>query len=177
VGYGGSGYERELRSLLAADDDALRRYSNRLDVADRGVLRRLDAHPFVVVRAAGSFGFDLVALHRDYAFPIEVKASRSHTIRFSAASGRAEEQLAQHRRMVERHGLVILYAYRRLGERGNGDPWRLYTPKATGLRPRLDLVRKWLPPIDSTRNGGAVLRWDEGMPLVRFLDRFTQVVS
>lgn len=177
MGRGGSGYERELRGLLAADPELHRRYEARLAGDERAALERFRARPFLVVRAAGSFGFDLVALHREFSFPIEVKASRSDTIRFSAASGRAAQQLAAHQRIVERVGLVVLYAYRRLGDRADPDRWRLFAPAAEPPHGRLGLVRRWLPAIDQTRRGNAVLRWDEGLPLVRFLDRFTHLVS
>ncbi|MHB8352401.1 MAG: Holliday junction resolvase [Thermoplasmata archaeon] len=171
-----SSYERELKMLLEADPESLRRYAPSLDPTERGVIERLRVHPFLVVRAAGSLGFDLVALRREFAFPIEVKSSRSDTIRFSAASGRAAEQLEEHRRRVERVGLLVLYAYRRLGLRSQ-DPWRLYTPEAPDGRGRLDLLRRHLPRIDSTREGNAVMRWDSGMPLSRFLEVVTSLVE
>ena len=69
--------------------------------------------PFLVVRGAGSLGFDLVALRRELALPVEVKASAESSILFSAASGRAADQLEAHRTAVERVGLVAVYAYRK----------------------------------------------------------------
>jgi hypothetical protein len=33
----------------------------------------------------------------------------------------------------------------------------------------LGLLAKRLPPVERTREGNAVLRWDNGMPLIRFL--------
>jgi hypothetical protein len=163
-----STYERELKDLLQGDPEGLKRYSRSLAPTEREVLPKLEASPFLVIRAAGSLGFDLVALRRDFAFPIEVKASRSDSILFSAASGRAAEQLAAHRRAVDRVGLLVLYAYRRLGLR-SGDPWRLYTPAGGNVRGRLEVIRKYAGPIDRTRTGQAVLRWDAGLPLGRFL--------
>ncbi|MCI4337562.1 MAG: Holliday junction resolvase [Thermoplasmata archaeon] len=167
---GASGYERELKELLQGDPEAIERYGRGLDPVDREVLRRSAETPFLVVRAAGSLGFDLVAMRSELAFPVEVKASSHDTIHFSAASGRAAEQLVAQRRRVERVGLIAVYAYRRLGHRG-GDPWRVYaapTPPPPGRV--LALVRKRLPVVDKTAKGNAVLRWDDGMPLVRFLE-------
>ncbi len=164
-----SGYERELKELLQAEPETLARYARALDPADRPRMERIRASPFLVVRAAGSLGFDLVALRSEFAFPLEVKASASDTIRFSAASGRASEQLASHRAAVERVGLIVLYAFRRIGHRG-GDPWRLYAAAGTGGNGRLSLLRRRLPPVDVTRNGNAVLRFHDGMPLVRFVE-------
>jgi len=133
-------------------------------------MRRIVESPFLVIRAAGSLGFDLVALRSEFSFPIEVKASATHTIRFSAASGRAAEQLESHRRAVERVGLIVLYAYRRVGHR-SGDPWRLYAVPGASRPGSLSLLRRWLPPVDRTKEGNGVLRWDDGLPLSKFLER------
>lgn len=170
MGRGSSGYERELKELLQGDPDAIDRYCRSLPPADRATLRAASRAPFLVVRAAGSLGFDLVAMRSELAFPVEVKASSQDTIHFSAASGRAAEQLAEHRRRVERVGLIALYAYRRIGHRA-GDPWRFYTAPTPPPPGRvLSLVRKRLPVVDRTAQGNAVLRWNDGMPLVRFLE-------
>jgi len=165
-----SAYERELKEILQGDPESVARYGRSLDPTDRAMLSRVTADPFLVVRAAGSLGFDLVALRSEFSFPIEVKASASDTIRFSAASGRAVEQLAAHQRAVDRVGLIVLYAYRRVGVRGQ-DPWRLYAAPGASRPGRLNLLRRTLPEIDRTREGNAVLRWDDGLPLVRFLER------
>lgn len=169
MGRSASAYERELKELLQGDSDALQRYGRALDPADRAVLDGVRRSPFLVVRAAGSLGFDLVALRNEFAFPLEVKASQEDTIRFSSASGRASAQLEEHRRAVERVGLVVLYAYRRIGLR-RGDPWRVYATGEAPPRGSVGLLRRRLPSVESTRGGNGVLRWDSGMPLVRFLE-------
>jgi Holliday junction resolvase len=168
VGHSFSAYERELRDLLQGDRSAVLRYGKSLDPSDRPALERIVASPFLVVRGAGSLGFDLVALRQELALPVEVKASAESTILFSAASGRAAEQLEAHRAAVERVGLVAVYAYRKIGHR-DGDPWRLYSAARRPQRGMLGLLAKRLPPVDRTREGNAVLRWENGMPLVRFL--------
>jgi hypothetical protein len=165
-----SSYERELKGLLQGEPEAIERYGRPLPPTDREVLRASARSPFLVVRAAGSFGFDLVALRSEFAFPLEVKASAASTIRFSAASGRATEQLEDHRKAVDRVGLLVVYAYRRLGVR-SGDPWRLYATGTPTGRGTASLLRKSLPPVDATREGNGILRWESGMPLVRFLER------
>jgi hypothetical protein len=164
-----STYERELKELLQGDPETIDRYAKALDPVDRPILRKVQQSPFLVIRAAGSLGFDLVALRSEFSFPIEVKASGADVIRFSAASGRASEQLEAHRASVERVGLIVLYAYRRVGHRG-GDPWRLYAAPGNSRPGSLSLLRKRLPAMDRTREGNAVLRWNDGLPLVRFLD-------
>jgi Holliday junction resolvase len=167
VGRGGSAYERELKGILR---------EGRSDAPSDGANRSAGAAPFLVVRAAGSLGFDLVALRPEFAFPIEVKASHSAAIHFSAASGRAAEQLEAHRREVERVGLLALYAFRRLGRRG-GDPWRVFVAPGPPSRGRLGLLRRRLPAIESTRSGKAVLRWDRGMELGAFLSCVSELLE
>jgi hypothetical protein len=169
VGRTSSTYERELKELLQGQPELLARYAKALDPVDRPKLLRLRDSPFLVIRAAGSLGFDLVALRSEFSFPIEVKASATDTIRFSSSSGRASEQLEAHRAAVDKVGLIVLYAYRRVGHRG-GDPWRLYAAPAPERRGRLSLLRRRIPPIEWTKEGNGVLRWESGLPLVEFLD-------
>jgi len=170
VGRSFSAYERELKDLLQGERSSVLAYSKSLEPRDREVLGHITSEPFLVIRGAGSLGFDLVALRRELALPLEVKASREATIHFSAASGRADEQLAAHRAAVERVGLVAIYAYRRLGFR-DGDPWRLFAATQVPRRGVLGLLASSLPPVESTREGNAVLRWDHGLPLVKFVER------
>lgn len=168
VGHSFSSYERELRDLLQGDRSTVLRYAKAIDPAERPSLERVLRAPFLVVRGAGSLGFDLVALRRELALPVEVKASAETSIHFTAASGRAAEQLEAHRTAVERVGLVAVYAYRKIGHR-DGDPWRLYSAARIPQGGSLGLLARRLPPVERTRDGNAVLRWQNGMPLVRFL--------
>jgi Holliday junction resolvase len=168
VGRSSSGYEREFRSLLEGQPEAVRSYARCLSPTERSEFERLIEQPFLIIRAAGSLGFDLVALRREFAFPIEVKASSESVIRFSAASGRANEQLQAHRKAVERVGLTVLYAYRRIGLR-SAETWRLFVAGDLPESGILRLVCRRLPPVGRTPEGNGVLRWEEGMPLSRFL--------
>lgn len=166
-----SPYEHELRSLLEGERDALRHYARYLKPEQRQTLDRLAQGPFLVVRAAGSHGFDLVAMRAGFAFPIEAKASSDDVIRFSSASGRMTDQLHEHLEAAKRGGLVVLYAYRRLGSR-DGEPWRLFTPQTQGEHHgRVQVLCHHLPPIERTKEGNGVLRWEHGLPLSTFLDR------
>ena len=168
---GASQYERELRSLLEGEREALRHYARYLAPEQRHTLDRLARGPFLVVRAAGSHGFDLVAMRGGFAFPIEAKASSDEVIRFSSASGRMTDQLHEHLEAAKRGGLVVLYAYRRLGSR-DCEPWRLFTPQTENhIHGRVEYLRNHLPPIERTRDGNGVLRWENGLPLSAFLDR------
>lgn len=168
VGRSSSAYEREFRSLLEGEPEAVRLYARSLSSGDRSNFEWLIEHPFLIVRAAGSLGFDLVALRREFAFPIEVKASVGPVIRFSAASGRANDQLAAHRRAVARVGLAFLYAYRRIGVRGS-ETWRVFVAGKVPDSGILKYVCHRLPPVSVTPDGNGILRWEEGMPLSRFL--------
>ena len=168
VGRSSSSYEREFRSLLEGQPEAVRSYARSLPPTERPEFARLIDQPFLIVRGAGSLGFDLVALRRELAFPIEVKASSEPVIRFSAASGRANEQLHAHQRAVERVGLTVLYAYRRIGLR-SAETWRLYVAGNLPEGGILRLVCRRLPQVGRTPEGNGVLRWDDGLPLSRFL--------
>lgn len=171
MGVGASEYERELRSLLEGEREAVRHYSRYVAPEQRRILQHLERGPFLVVRAAGSHGFDLVAMRAGFAFPIEAKASAEEVIRFSSASGRMTGQLNDHLEAAKRGGLVVLYAYRRLGRR-SGEPWRLFTPQTENHNHgRVEYLRNHLPPIERTREGNCVLRWENGLPLSVFLDR------
>ena len=167
---GSSAYERELRSLLEGTPAAVRSYARALPPELRTSFERLTDEPFLVIRGAGSLGFDLVALRREFAFPLEVKASSEGVIRFTAASGRADAQLAAHRAAVGRVGLTVLYAYRRLGHRSE-EPWRVFLAGPAPEWGVLKYLCRRLPPVNTTREGHGILRWEEGMPLSRFLDQ------
>jgi len=170
VGHSSSAYERELRSLLEGQPDAVRSYARSLPAGERKEFERLIDQPFLIIRAAGSLGFDLVALRREFAFPLEVKASSEPVIRFSAASGRANVQLEAHQRAVARVGLTVVYAYRRIGLRG-AETWKMFL---AGTLPEWGILRRIcqrLPPVSRTAEGNGILRWDEGLPLSRFLEQ------
>lgn len=172
-------YERELKGVLQGEREALRRYRREADrPEDLARLDRLSQRPFLVVRAAGSHGFDLVALRERLILPIEVKSSGAETIHFSAASGRASEQYRQLVRQTREARLLLLYAFRRVGLRGE-DPWRLFSaePNAVPLDGFAGLVARRVPPVDQTSAGHRVLRWEKGVPLLSFLDWLLYVAS
>lgn len=88
--------------------------------------------PFLVIRAAGSLGVDLVALRWDFSFPIEVKSSCDDVLHFSK-NQRLTEQADSMLSECCRSHLVPIYAYRLKSQ--CGDPWRLFTiPSDHGYR-------------------------------------------
>lgn len=156
--------------MLEGQPDAVRSYARALPPTERTEFERLIDQPFLIIRAAGSLGFDLVALRREFAFPLEVKASFEPVIRFSAASGRANAQLESHQRAVARVGLTVLYAYRRVGLRG-AETWKVFLAGAVPDSGILRLVCRRVPPVSRTPEGNGILRWEEGLPLSRFLEQ------
>ncbi len=168
VGRGFTGYERELRNLLEGDPPSVRAYSRSLPPAERSEFERLIDGPFLVIRGAGSLGLDLVAMRWGLSFPIEVKASSEPVIRFTAASGRANAQLASHRKAISQAGLAVLYAYRRLGLRSE-ESWRIFLGSDPPAKGALKWLCRRLPPIGETREGNGILRWEEGQRLSEFL--------
>lgn len=180
-----SDYERELRGLLGGDDAVVTRMVKRVERADpKGALRlrTIRDNPFLVLRAAGSLGVDLVALRGEVSFPIEVKTSNEDVVRLSR-SRQTKEQARDLTRTCLRAGLVPLYAYRRRDMR-DGDPWRIFLLTTERLESEWGemadqgnlvshtvyrkLVRAGAQ-ADVTDQGNYILRWHEGWPLFEFV--------
>ena len=163
----GAVYEREFKGILAGDPRTIEAVSKSLDARQRSAYARSRGHPFLVIRAAGSLGADLVAVRGDLAFLVEVKSAKSPTLYFTAAE-RLAAQIEEIRRQCERTGVLPVYAFRRKGFRG--DAWRLFSMPGMNLSARAGIVWRRLPKVGKTSNGNDVIRWDEGMPLASFLE-------
>jgi Holliday junction resolvase len=165
-------YERELKGILSGDRKWIEGVSRNLPVdVMRGYLKMTE-RPFIVLRAAGSFGVDLVAIRGDVSFPIEVKSSVNDTIHFSASSGRGTQQANELLDACVRARLAPLYAYRMKRVRGD-DPWRVFTVKVDRIEGTLRFVYEMLPKLEPERGGHLILRWNDGMPLHKFIDYVT----
>ncbi len=163
----GDNYERELKNLLSADDRTVKRMLKSCSPEERDGYLSIERNPFMMVRAAGSLGSDLVAMRWDVSFPIEVKSSVSDVLRFSAAP-RLMEQADRMSESCERAGLVPVYAFRLKGFRG--DPWRLFSlPLDGSLQGRHALLVRKIPAMSRNDNGNYIMRWEEGMKLSSFL--------
>lgn len=136
-------------------------------------------YPFVVIRAAGSLGMDLVVLRGDFSFPIEVKSSGSDVFRFSSSGGKAELQAQNMVDQCARSHLLPFYAYRLKGARD--DPWRMFAMPLGDSEEDLwwlkeshgtfaQLVMKKVPLIERTAQGARIMRWERGYPLSSFID-------
>lgn len=162
-------YERELKGILAGEEAWLRKITKSCPPQETASYLKARDRPFLVVRGAGSLGVDLVALRGDVSFPIEVKSAASDQIRFSDGSSRNQEQAEQMARECSRASVIPLYAFRLKGG-PRGDPWRVMTLPTANLPPRISVLYERIPKVDRTTSGNFVLRWQNGLPLARFVE-------
>jgi len=159
----GDTYERELKALLSGEEKAINRMIKTCDVVEATAYRSMMDRPFLVIRAAGSLGVDLVALRWDFSFPIEVKSSEKDVLYLS----RSERLIQQAEKMIEtcnRSHIIPIYAYRMKNIRG--DPWRLFTlPSDTSLCGTAAVLRSKIPFLEVSRSGNYILRWKDGIKL------------
>ena len=87
----GDTYERELKALLAGDKRAVERMVKTCNAMETAAYNTMLLEPFLVIRAAGSLGVDLVALRWDFSFPIEVKSSSDPVMHFSKSQRLVEQ--------------------------------------------------------------------------------------
>ncbi len=168
MGKKGAIYERELKGILGGEVAVIEKFAKTLTQEEYEHYKSSIARPFMVIRAAGSFGVDLIAIRDDYSFPIEVKSSASRRIRFTQSSARAQDQAIEFIRECEKAGVIGLYAFRLKNYR-RGDPWRMFAVPFLNLKGRAGLLYKILPKIPYTSKGNFVLLWDEGIPLSTLL--------
>ncbi len=164
----GSQYEREFRSILEADEIMLEKITKSCSAVEKEQYLRIKNKPFAVIRAAGSLGIDLVAVRGDVSFLVEIKTSSSPTLHFSTMAGKLQLQAETMMALCEKTLTLPVYAFRL--KRYRGDSWRIFTLNATNLQGRLRIVHQRLPLLDKSANGNFIMRWEEGMPLSRFLD-------
>ncbi|MBX8633433.1 MAG: Holliday junction resolvase [Candidatus Thermoplasmatota archaeon] len=171
----GDTYERELKGILGGEGAFIERISRTLPSAERESYQKLRRKHFLVIRAAGSFGVDLLAVRGNFAFPIEVKSSRSDVFRFSR-SEKLAFQAARMRELCEQSALVPAYAYRL--KNADSDPWRLFTiqDSSDGLKGIQALLFRKLPKIGMTEDGNGIMKWSEGMKLSSFVDYFSEMM-
>jgi Holliday junction resolvase len=169
----GDRYERELKNLLAGDEKAIRTMIKTCDDCERRAYISVMDNPFVVIRAAGSLGVDLVALRWDFSFPIEVKSSSDDILRFSK-NPRLGEQAEKMIDECQRSSLIPIYAFRLKGLRG--DPWRIFAlPMGGLLKGRVGIIQKTIPLIEANSNGNFIMRWENGMKLSKFVEYLTSL--
>jgi Holliday junction resolvase len=164
-------YERELKRILQGDIDVLKKVTRSCSLEEKEDYFKIKAKPFVVIRSAGSLGVDLVALRGDISFPIEVKSSKYKRIRMSN-SPRLKEQAENYEKAARKAGLMPIYAFRL--KRVRGDSWRIFTLETDNLDRGTKVIYNRLPKAQKINtdfiNYNYILKWDEGMPLHRFID-------
>jgi Holliday junction resolvase len=159
----GNIYERELKYVLSGDKKTITQMIKTCNEEESRSYSLMLEDPFLVVRAAGSLGVDLVAMRWDFSFPIEVKSSAEETMHFSR-NPRLTEQAAKMKKACQRSNLLPIYAFRLKSVRG--DPWRIFTiPTEEELKGKNEELRKMIPKMVVTGNGNYIMRWSEGVKL------------
>ena len=162
-----SQYEREFKGILEGEKKILEKITKTCSVIEKDNYKKISDKPFAVIRAAGSFGVDLVATRGDISFLTEVKTSKTDTLHFSSMSGKLQEQADQMIELCEKTMTLPIYAFRVKGYRG--DSWRIFTLDMKNLSGRAKIVYNRIPKIKKTNGGNFVMRWAEGMPLSDFI--------
>ncbi len=163
----GDTYERELKALLSGEEKAIAKMIKTCNSLETAAYNSMLREPFLVIRAAGSLGVDLVALRWDFSFPIEVKSSSEDVLHFSK-SQRLIEQADKMLEECHRSHLVPIYAFRLKSYRG--DPWRIFTiPSDHDFKGRHAILYRRIPKLDVSSNGNYIMRWDDGMKLSDFM--------
>ena len=161
----GSVYEREIASILSGKKESVMKYVKRLSPDDRYIGMGIISRPFFVTRSAGSQGADIIALRHGYSLIIEVKSSVKSPLTFSEASGKRQEQADRLSSMCKEAGLFLTYAFRLKGAKQ--DAWRLFSmpgkPKGKHL-----LLYDILPKVSVTKSKNYMIKWEEGLPLIKF---------
>ncbi len=160
-------YERELKGILEGDEKILLKVTKTCSVLEKGNYYLTREKPFVVVRAAGSFGVDLVALRGDISFLMEIKSSNTDTLHFSSVDGKLQRQAEKMRKECEKTKTLPVYGFRLKGH--GGDSWRLFTMDIQHLEGRAKILQNRLPKLSLSKSGNFIMRWVEGLPLSDFL--------
>jgi len=168
----GSSYERELRGILEADETVLDRVVKSCSVLEKENYYKIKTKPFAVIRAAGSYGVDLVAVRGDISFLIEIKTSIDETLHFSTIGGKLQDQALAMKAICERTRTLPIYAFRL--KKYRGDAWRIFTFDVNTLSGRLMILHRRLPQLETSKQKNYIMRWSHGMQLSEFIDYCTK---
>lgn len=156
-------YERELKNLLSGERKAIDKMVKTCDEREKVAFESLEKNPFLMIRAAGSLGVDLVALRWDFSFPIEVKSSVDEIMHFSR-NPRLTEQAERMKAECALSHLLPIYAMRLKNQKG--DPWRVFTlPIDEDLKGFAGFLQRRIPAIRVNDNGNYIMKWSDGMKL------------
>lgn len=160
-------YERELKGILEGDEKILSRVTKTCSALEKDSYYLIREKPFIVVRAAGSFGVDLVALRGDISFLMEIKSSTVDTLHFSSVEGKLQRQAEKMRCECEKTKTLPLYGFRLKGH--GADAWRLFTMEISQLEGRAKILHHRLPKLGRSKSGNYIMRWHDGLPLADFI--------
>lgn len=162
-----SQYERELKNILEGETKTLDKITKTCSALEKDNYQKILEKPFAAIRAAGSFGVDIVAARGDVSFLTEVKTSVSDTLHFSSVGGKIQKQAETMKDTCEKTKTLPIYAFRIKGNRG--DSWRIFTLDIDNLEGRPNVIHKRLPKLKKSKSGNYIMRWNEGMPLSDFI--------
>ena len=151
-----SNYERELKNILEGEKKTLSNITKTCSVLEKENYYKITNKPFAVIRAAGSFGVDLVATRGDISFLTEVKTSIETTIHFSSMAGKLQKQAETMKKTCEKTKTLPIYAFRTKGK--HGDSWRVFTLDLDGLEGISRIVHKRLPKLKKSNRNGNEMR-------------------
>jgi Holliday junction resolvase len=160
-------YERELKGILEGEDKTLSKVTKTCSALEKANYYLTKDKPFIVVRAAGSFGVDLVALRGDISFLIEIKSSNTDTLHFSSVDGKLQRQAKKMQNECEKTRTLPVYGFRLKGH--GGDTWRLFTMEIEHLEGRAKILHNRLPKLAVSKTGNYIMRWENGLALSDFL--------
>ena len=169
---GSSQYEREFKSILEGEDKILSKITKTCTVLEKDSHLKIRDKPFIVIRAAGSFGVDLVAVRGDISFLVEVKTSIENTLHFSSVGGKLQKQAENMQYLCEKTKNLPIYAFRLKGHRG--DSWRIFSLDVKGLEGRASVLHKRLPKLTPSKSGNYIMKSNNGMPLSDFISYLCQ---
>jgi len=162
-----SQYEREFKNILEGEQKILEKITKTCTVMEKDRYFQICDKPFTVVRAAGSFGADIVALRGDISFLVEIKTSIEDTLHFSQVGGKLQKQAEKMLNDCEKSKVLPIYAFRLKGKKG--DQWRLFTMDINGLQGRAKILHSRLPKLNESKSGNYIMRWGKGLPLADFI--------
>ena len=162
-------YERELREILAGNEEIIDKVIKSLREEERRKYKKILKKPFITVRAAGSLGIaDIVALRGDLSFIVEIKVRKGSEILFSHEGGRMQKKAEEMKRKCSMANILPIFAFRRKGIRG--DAWRIFTMEIDGIIGKGKEIYDALPKLEITKDGNFRMKWENGMKLADFID-------
>ncbi|MFO7791538.1 MAG: hypothetical protein R6W73_00965 [Candidatus Saliniplasma sp.] len=167
-------YERELKGILSADEEVINNATKTCSDRELDGYEAIYDIPFLVVRAGGSLGIDLIALRGEISFPIEVKSSKENVLYFRN-EGRLSEQAEWMKDVCKDSNVLPVYAFRLKSQRG--DKWRIFTMDIDGMRKKHQVLQRKIPHIQTTVHGNYKIEWGEGMPLNELLAYLRHLIS